>query len=59
MHNKYSSFPDVKEPFQVLNITNTSVEFCWNRSLSCVDVTIDCNGTVLKYSKSGLFICLF
>ncbi|KAF4789622.1 Receptor-type tyrosine-protein phosphatase C [Turdus rufiventris] len=44
---------DVKEPFKNQNITNTSVEFCWSRSLSCVDVTIDCNGTVLKYSKNS------
>ncbi|KAM7046543.1 receptor-type tyrosine-protein phosphatase C [Acridotheres tristis] len=52
---------DVDKPLQVKNITNTSAEFCWDRSLSCANVTVTCNGTIqLKNSnnpKSENLIC--
>ncbi|KFQ27944.1 Receptor-type tyrosine-protein phosphatase C, partial [Mesitornis unicolor] len=33
-------------PFNVMNITNTSAKICWEHSLSCANVTVSCN--VLK-----------
>ncbi|XP_074894968.1 receptor-type tyrosine-protein phosphatase C isoform X4 [Buteo buteo] len=34
-----------KDPFEVKDITNTSAKLCWEDSLACANVTVNCKGS--------------
>uniref|UniRef100_A0A8B9Z902 protein-tyrosine-phosphatase n=1 Tax=Buteo japonicus TaxID=224669 RepID=A0A8B9Z902_9AVES len=47
-----------KDPFEVKDITNTSAKLCWEDSLACANVTVNCKGkTLLRYFKR--IFCIF